>query len=186
LRAAFPQKEESTKPKWSEASYAHTAAQKAVVKGRASVNTRHENIKRLEEKIEAEKEKLVQDKKDLEEAEVKAVEAARVIQELATEQLARPAITEEEVEGSEADDKASKDAITAMGTEYAAMGARFEAAKLDHADKEKKKSEMAARVHTRAAEQAATGAVKRIRADGGTVSMEAEQETQDSSAPAQG
>jgi hypothetical protein len=73
-----------------------------------------------------------------------------------------------------------------MGTEYAAMGARFEAAKLDFADKEKKKSDMAARVQTRAAAQAATGAVKRIRADGGNVVMEAEQETQDSSAPAQG
>jgi hypothetical protein len=186
LLAAFPQKEESSKPKWRDASHAHTAAQKAVAKGRASVNTRQEGIKMLEEKIEVEKERLVQDKKDLEEAEGRAVEAARVVQELATEQLARPAATEEDVECSEADAKASKDAVAATLAEYEAAGARHEAAKQDAADKEKKQAETAARVHTRAAEQAATGAVKRIRADGGNVSMEAEQETQDSAAPAQG
>jgi hypothetical protein len=187
LLAALPQKEENSRPKWRDANQAHTAAQKAVAKGRASVYTRQEGIKTLEEQIEVEKQKLVQDKKDLEEAEGKEVEAARVVQELSTEQLARLAATEEDVELGDAGAKADKDdAVEASRAEFEAAGARYEAAKQEAADKKNKTAETAARVQTRAAEQAATGAVKRIRADGGNVSMEAEQETQDSVAPAQG
>jgi hypothetical protein len=76
--------------------------------------------------------------------------------------------------------------VATSRAEYEAAGARYEAAKQEAADRDNKTAETAARVQTRAAEQAATGAVKRIRADGGNVSMEAEQETQDSVAPAQG
>ena len=186
LLAALPQKEENT-PKWRDANQAHTASQKAVAKCRASAYTRQEGIKLLEEKIEGEKQKLVQDKKELEEAEVKEVEAARVVQELSTEQLARFAATEEDVELNDASVKADKDdVVEAARVECEAGIARYEAVKQEAAEKKNKSAEAAARVQTRAAEQVATGAVKRIRADGGNVSMEADQETQDSAAPAQG
>jgi hypothetical protein len=186
LLAVLPQKEEN-KPKWRDANQACSAAQKAVAKCRAAAYTRQESIKALEDKLDGEKQKLVQDKKELEEAEVTAVEAARVVKELSTEQAARLAATEEEDEPNEAGAKADTDA--AMDAERAifeAASVRFKAYEQGAADKESKIAEAAARVQTRAAEQAATGSVKRIRADGGNVSMEAEQETQDNAPPSQG
>jgi hypothetical protein len=187
LIAVIPQKDESSRPKWREVGQAHAAAQKEAQKKRMSVHTRLDLIKGLEERIEGEKLKLVQEKKELEDAEVKEVEAGKAVQEFSTEQAARLAAIEEEAEPNEASVNAdTDDVVEASRVECEAAVARYEAVKQEAAAKKNKNAETAARVQTRAAEQVATGAVKRIRADGGNVSMEAEQETQESAAPAQG
>jgi hypothetical protein len=189
LIAVIPQKEESSKPKWREVGQAHAAAQKEAQKKRMAVHTRRDLIKGLEERIEGEKLKLVQEKKELEEAEVKEVEAGKAVQDFSTAQAARLAASEDETEPSEASASMDQDeavAIEASRVESEASQARYEAALQGAAARKNKKAEAAARVQTRSAEQAATGAVKRIRADGGNVSMEAEQETQECAAPAQG
>jgi len=173
LREVYPSKGEDLKPRWNEASQAHTAAQKAVVKAKATVSTRADNIKRLEEKLEAEKEGLIQANKDLEEAIGKAGETARIIKELTSVQLDKAAC-DSESEHQQAEDKSIDASLEAAISEREALRSRMLAVEKDIGEKQIVKAEATSRNCTRAAEQTATGAVKRIRADGGNVVMEDE------------
>jgi hypothetical protein len=167
-------KTEEHKPKWDETKQAHMAAQKLVVAGRSAVKTRAESVKKLEDKLESSKALLVQEQKDLEETEAKAKACSEAF-DLASQQ-AQPDHLDDEVDESEAGSKASSEEVVTMVAEYAALGAKIEAAKNATIEREKKDIDLAARLQSRAAEQTATGAVKRIRADGGNVEMEAETE----------
>jgi hypothetical protein len=171
LRGVYPSKGEDLKPRWNEASQAHTAAQKAVVKAKATVNTRADNIKRLEEKLEAEKEAFILSNKDLEEAIGKAGETARIIKELTSAQLDKAA-SGSECELQQAEDKSNDDSLEAAISEREALRSRMLAIDKVIGEQQSAKAEATSRNCTRAAEKTATGAVKRIRADGGTVLME--------------
>jgi DNA repair exonuclease SbcCD ATPase subunit len=170
LRGVYPSKGEDIKPRWNEASQAHTAAQKAVVKAKAAVCSRADNIKRLEEKLEAEKEALSQANKDLEEAAGKAGETARIIKELTSVQLDKAASSDCELQ--QAEDKSNDEILEAAVSERDALRSRLLAVETVIGEKQNSQAEASSRNGTRAAEQTATGAVKRIRADGGVVLME--------------
>jgi hypothetical protein len=171
LRGVLPAKGEDLKPRWNEASQAHTAAQKAVVKAKATVSTRADNIKRLEGKLEAEKEGFLQASQELEECIGKAGETARIIKELTSAQLEKAAHGAE-CELQQAEDKSNDESLEAAISEREALRSRMVAIEKDIGEKQSVKAEANSRNCTRAAEQTATGAVKRIRADGGTVLME--------------